>query len=255
MNTVTEQERSHLAKAPVSCHLREALELRPSKYTFFSSVLRSGISRNRSRKGPWAQDKPIPLDQLDEEDQSFLKHHTPGFSGNVWSEPDPTEIMKPIPPIRCIALLALTAFLQTAFAEAQTKTWIDPQLAAAEDPDFLIQGEYGSDEPGARIGVQVVALGDGKFEGYILEGGLPGLGWTRQKERTLLKGKHTDGGIIFKDVEGNIIATIADGNYFPNGVVDGKSVLPRIERKSPTLGAPAPEGAVVLFDGLSLIHI
>ena len=47
--------------------------------------------------------------------------------------------------------------------------WTDPAKAAAEDPDFLMQGEYHKE--GASHGLQVVALGDGKFDGYLLEGG------------------------------------------------------------------------------------
>ena len=40
----------------------------------------------------------------------------------------------------------------------------------------------------AQVGVQVVALGDGKFDAYVLEGGLPGLGWTREKKREKIHG-------------------------------------------------------------------
>ncbi len=155
--------------------------------------------------------------------------------------------MKPL--ARCLSLLALTAFAQPLFADAQAKIWSDPTVAAREDADFLIQGEYGSAEPDAKIGVQVVALGDGKFEAYVLEGGLPGLGWTREKARTVLTGNREAGSIIFKGEK--ISASIADGQFqFIEG--DGtSSKLPRIERKSPTLDAPAPKDAVVLFDGSS----
>lgn len=142
-------------------------------------------------------------------------------------------------------MLALAAFAQAAIAEDQSKIWTDPEKAAQEDPDFLIQGEYGSAEAGAGTGVQVVALGGGKFEAYVLEGGLPGLGWTREKSRTVLKGD--------KDAltGGGLSAAIRDGKFFLKGEDGKETALPRIERKSPTLGAPAPEGAVVLFDGSS----
>ena len=45
----------------------------------------------------------------------------------------------------------------------------------ANDQDFQIQGEYvGKLGDGRQLGLQVVALGDGRFEGYLYPGGLPG---------------------------------------------------------------------------------
>ena len=54
-------------------------------------------------------------------------------------------------------------------------TWTDPVMAAKENADFSIQGEYFKKE--AAVAAQVVALGNGHFDAYVLEGGLPGLGW------------------------------------------------------------------------------
>lgn len=102
----------------------------------------------------------------------------------------------------------------------------------AEDagPDVKIQGEY----KGPGWGAQVVAKGDGKFDVYLLQGGLPGDGWD-QKTRE------------------KAAATTSDGKVtFPGGTIDGQKltkgdvVLERVERKSPTEGAKPPEGAVVL---------
>ena len=87
------------------------------------------------------------------------------------------------------ALAALTFTLTLAHAEKSQKPfWIDPAKATKEDPDFSIQGEYGKGSPGGQLGVQVVALGDGRFDAYILEDGLPGLGWERGKSRIKLNG-------------------------------------------------------------------
>lgn len=147
--------------------------------------------------------------------------------------------------------LALFAFWILAVAglraaDGKAKAWTDPEVAAKEDADFLIQGEYGSAEEGAGWGLQVVASGDGKFDGYLLEGGLPGLGWSKDKERIKLAGKTTGEGVILDGEE--ISGTIDEGEALL--MIEGANVtLPRIERKSPTLGAKAPEGAVVLFDG------
>lgn len=151
-----------------------------------------------------------------------------------------------------LPLLAIAALVQPVHAVDKGKTWTDPETAATEDPDFLVQGEYGSLEAGADIGVQVVALGDGKFDAYVLEGGLPGLGWTRDKERTLLNGGRTEGGVAFKDADGKISASIRGYKFFLKGEDGKETALPRIERNSPTLGEPAPEGAVILFDGSSV---
>lgn len=130
-------------------------------------------------------------------------------------------------------------------------TWTDPAEAAAEDPDFTVQGEYGVDAEGQQWGVQVVALGGGQFDAYLLEGGLPGAGWAREKQRIRLSGARQDGVAKLATDDGQITAAISNGAI----VVEqrGKAIarLPRIERRSPTLGAKPPAGAIVLFDGTS----
>ena len=113
----------------------------------------------------------------------------------------------------------------------------DPEKAG---PDFQVQGEY----EGEKAGAQVVALGDDKFDVYLLAGGLPGAGWDA-KTKTKLSAK-TEGGktsVSGKDWTGEIADGVLTG---PDGLK-----LKRVLRKSPTLGAKAPEGAVVLFDGTS----
>jgi hypothetical protein len=149
--------------------------------------------------------------------------------------------------MKAIAFFLILA-LPPAFADDNNKTWTDPDTARQEDPDFSIQGEYGTDEPGSSPGVQVVALGDGNFDACFLEGGLPGLGWTREKGRTVVRGKRKDGAVTFSGKE--LHAVVEDGRISGSfGSVEFD--LPRIERKSPTLGMKPPGGAVVLFDGTS----
>ena len=151
-----------------------------------------------------------------------------------------------------IALLALT--LPLAHAKKSGKPfWTDPEKAKKEDPDFSIQGEYGKSEAGAEIGAQVVALGDGKFDAYILEGGLPGIGWERGKSRIKLNGALKDGKVSFGAQEGTS-AEIAGGKITVKRDGKGDLVLPRIKRVSSTLAAKPPQGAVVLFDGTSADH-
>jgi Domain of Unknown Function (DUF1080) len=161
--------------------------------------------------------------------------------------------MKPSSVICCLSALFVLGICQVRAAEKkQEKIWIDPEVALSEDPDFSIQGEYGSEKPGElALGVQVVALGGGTFDAYVLEGGLPGLGWTPDKKRTILKGTRQEDKIVFESADKSITATIQNSKWILADKDGKKSELPRIERKSPTLGAPAPKDAVVLFDGSS----
>jgi hypothetical protein len=155
--------------------------------------------------------------------------------------------------LRGLCLLGLAAApLAPAAGPPGPAVWTDPNAARREDPDFAIQGEYGSDRPGARVGAQVVALGGGQFAAYVLQDGLPGLGWTRAKARTVLTGGRAGDHVTFTGADPQQAATIRGGAFH---LVDGtgeKIELPRIERSSPTLGAKPPTGALVLFDGSSV---
>jgi len=123
-----------------------------------------------------------------------------------------------------VALL-LAAWSSPVHAQKKKKgaTYTDPETAAKEDPDFLIQGEYVGAIGDRKVGVQVIALGGGKFQAAIHTGGLPGDGWNKKDKEK-------------KDGDADAIKKLIAG-------------LKRVERKSPTLGAKPPEGAVVLFDG------
>jgi len=134
------------------------------------------------------------------------------------------------------------------FAKDDTKkgTWIDPAKAAKENADFSIQGEYFKKD--AAVAAQIVALGKGTFEAYVLEGGLPGLGWKKGDRRTKLEGKLEEGVVTF--AESNGVSALYDEKHLTIQHSDHEAVkLPRITRKSPSLEAKAPEGAVVLFNG------
>jgi hypothetical protein len=107
--------------------------------------------------------------------------------------------------------------------------------------------------PLGPMGAQIIALGDGKFDGMFYIGGLPGKGWELDDE--LIEGSG--------DRDGEVIRFKADSEdgtaVWEKGVIsvfdgDGNKIfeMKKVERTSPTLGAKAPEGAVVLFDGSSV---
>lgn len=159
--------------------------------------------------------------------------------------------MKNINVCRFAALLAITVLPTAAAGKGPHPTWTDPAAALREDPDFAIQGEYRSDDVTPVMGAQMVALGNGSFDVYILEGGLPGAGWEPGKPRTLLKSQGKDGGIEFADETGKTTATLKAGALVLTTSDGAKRRFSRCVRTSPTLGAKPPKGALVLFDGTS----
>jgi len=143
------------------------------------------------------------------------------------------------------SILLLASLPAAAAPKAPLKAWTDPAAALREDPDFAIQGEYAE----ATTGAQVVALGDGRFDAYLLEGGLPGAGWAPGNARTVLRGGRQGDEVALKDDTGKTTATIRKDRMVVVGANGLKRELARVERASPTLGAKPPAGAVVLFDG------
>jgi hypothetical protein len=159
----------------------------------------------------------------------------------------------------CVAGLVIAASVAVcppfaaAAAPPKNPAYADP---AQTDDDFPFQGEYaGTLTKGGtaeKYGVQVIALGDGRFDAVGYPGGLPGDGWTPP---TKLRGTGTRDGAVVHLTGLDIGGTkrqglIKDGSLT---VLDdaGKSLatFPKVRRKSPTLGQPAPAGAIVLFDG------
>jgi hypothetical protein len=123
---------------------------------------------------------------------------------------------------------------------------------AKEDPDFAVQGEYEGDAKGPdeahKVGAQVVAQGEGKFAVKFHIGGLPGAGWDGKRA---LNGtaERVDGKVVVRNQNGKDMGAIADGALTLTATGEVTGTLKKVERKSPTLGAKPPEGAVVLFGG------
>lgn len=146
------------------------------------------------------------------------------------------------------AFSVLAMLLLSIAALAKGPAYTDPDKA---DADFPFQGEYvgtvKNDDGEFKVGVQVIALGGGKFRTVAYPGGLPGDGWNKEQKHEAEGERQGDTMLIKKD---DVTATIKDGVIkVVNG--EGKEVveLGKINRASPTLGAKPPAGAVVLFDG------
>ena len=144
------------------------------------------------------------------------------------------------------ALLALTFAPASFAADAKPKpaTYLTIEESRAAGPDFDLQGEYAGEGDGTKIGVQVIALGNDTFRAVVHHGGLPGAGWDKSA-KIEGEGKRDGDKVEFTFSSGDKATLTKDAI---TGVND-KFTAKKIHRQSPTLGAKAPTGAVVLFDG------
>ncbi len=146
--------------------------------------------------------------------------------------------------------LCLLTVLPLIFVSALRGADNNPAFTRAKEagPDFAIQGEYAGAAGDHQWGAHVIALGDGKFDLVGYQGGLPGEGWKRGDEVRKATGEAKDGVAILKG--DHFTVTIKDGVATVTGEGGEKhGELKKVERKSPTLGAPPPTGAKVLFSG------
>lgn len=129
--------------------------------------------------------------------------------------------------------------------------------AAEAGPDFQLQGEYAgwiySPERGNQFaGLQVVALGDGKFDAVAYRGGLPGNGWDRATDKNSttkkLSGQVENGNLVLTGPEDRMVI---GSNYAIAVDNNGRELwrLVKMARTSPTMGLAPPSNAIVLFDG------
>ncbi len=137
--------------------------------------------------------------------------------------------------------LSLAPQLLAQEAKPKPKTYLTEEEALTEGPDFRLQGEYAAE----KIGLQVIALGNQTFRAVIHQGGLPGAGWDKS-EKVEMEAKLEGEKVDFKGDAWKVALSLNGANLEGPG---GKVTLKKVERESPTVGAKAPQGAVVLFDG------
>jgi hypothetical protein len=151
-----------------------------------------------------------------------------------------------------LPLLVVTPFFAGALP-AQEKEKPKELIALTPETaglDFLVQGEYSGEitrgDQKEKYAAQVAAIGHGKFHAVFLPGGLPGEGWDG-KSTLEIDGKTEGEKTTFagKEFSAEIKGETLSGSWAP----DAKFELKKAVRRSPTEGARAPEGAIVLFDG------
>jgi hypothetical protein len=172
-------------------------------------------------------------------------------------------------------LVGAVAFVALQGADKPKDLWWDPNDSSLP-PDVKFQGEYLSQD--GKVGCQVISLGQKTFQAVVYPGGLPGAGW-EGKERILMDGVLEGEDSVFtthvtfrpaggkRSYMAKKPEEFAATRKFPpegqkdyTGTLDletltiktdddKKLTLKKTVRKSDTLGAKPPEGAVVLFDG------
>jgi hypothetical protein len=152
-------------------------------------------------------------------------------------------------PVTC----SLVVYLLAGIAGGQERVaFTDIEQAGA---DYSFQGEYqgvvrfGGRPVKSKAGLQVIALGNGKFRGNLLAGGLAGAGWdnatqielngVRSREQLTLSGDIFT--VLIEAGVANVTSTHSHSKSWGR--------LKRVVRQSVTMGMPAPKEADVLFAG------
>lgn len=149
--------------------------------------------------------------------------------------------------------IVICGFINTAWVWAEKAPMADMKKVQA-DPQFAVQGEYAgtiqANGGEIKFGIQVIALGEGKYRAVVHRNGLPGESW-KQKDRLGSADSEVINGVItFKETGGTAITQWKDGalHISDPARADYGGKLEKVIRKSPTLGAKPPKDAKVLLD-------
>ncbi len=154
-------------------------------------------------------------------------------------------------------VLAATVATFSAGIYAQDKKGPAFTEPPKNDPNFNLQGEFVGrltieGEEQEPLGLQIRPTGGNHFEAVSFMGGLPGEE-NHKPEPVKMIGRRSGDFVI---LSGGPWAIFVEADKCLVVDREGNKVgqLERIKRKSPTMHAPAPEGAVVLFDGSNIDH-
>ena len=124
-------------------------------------------------------------------------------------------------------------------------------LLPAAPPEAEVQGLYEGSVKDVKFEARVIAMGKDAFKIYLrqdLGGGKVG--------KVELDGKVEGEVVTFKNKGGDVEWTGAYGTGAIKGTAGGTSYeMKRVQRKSPTMGKKAPEGAIVLIDGKNFDNV
>ena len=167
---------------------------------------------------------------------------TPSHQNN----PPPTPMKSRSLPL-LLASLSIAIVASTCPAEDKPKPPEPPAYTTPETagPDFALQGEYEGRTDNGPLGADVIALGNGTFRVVFHRGGLPGAGWDGSAKKEI-EGTREGDTVAFKDGWEAVLGKAGLSGRTDKGA---DFDLQRVERHSPTEGAKAPGGAVILFDG------
>ncbi|MEM6779361.1 MAG: DUF1080 domain-containing protein [Planctomycetota bacterium] len=115
--------------------------------------------------------------------------------------------------------------------------------------DFAIIGEFVGqrmDDPTQIMGLQIRCLGDGQFEARQTCGGLPGEAAFDESSTKHLIGRRSGDAVVLSGAADAYFVT-SDRCTVVSSEAQMIATLQRIERRSPTLGAKPPKGAIVLY--------
>lgn len=171
------------------------------------------------------------------------------------SPPQQVQSMPRSFPFLCICLILTAGLGLPLYAADENQKGPAFTEPPQDDPNYLLMGEFVGEVAGAPdesklLGLQIRPIGHNEFDAISFIGGLPGQEG-HNPEPVRMIGRRSDNFVI---LSGGPFAIIVEAESCLLLDRQGNKVgrLERIQRTSPTLGAPAPKDAIVLFDGTNI---